>query len=397
MLRRLLVAALFIIISDTLSAQNDEVSVINTDTLTYRYTPLNSHTPTQRFNDLSEALESYMTEGIATSRPVRFSVIGGPGYSADTGLRLAVVGNVRYKSYGVETLSHLLSMRVMASLKGCYGVDLMGVNYIVNSRNRLSYKAEFSYMPTLLYGLDYDTSATGITGSYTSTRYVTKVRYERRLGRIFDVGVCVDYIYEDAREMDERASEIVGDKESLYSGGGIGLSFGIKGSRRLAVNVVQGVDVTLEAVMRPKFMGNVVRDLWQLSCSVDWYQQLWRGGLLALDLYGEYHSEGTPWMLRSRLGNDSRMRGYYPGRYNGNALITTQLELRQHVWEGLVAAVWGGVGSAFSSGEELSWRKLLPSYGVGIRWYMSPDMAIRIDAGFGRGCYNFVVGLNEAF
>jgi hypothetical protein len=91
------------------------------------------------------------------------------------------------------------------------------------------------------------------------------------------------------------------------------------------------------------------------------------------------------------------MRGYYPGRYNGNALITTQLELRQHVWEGLVAAVWGGVGSAFSSGEELSWRKLLPSYGVGIRWYMSPDMAIRIDAGFGRGCYNFVVGLNEAF
>ena len=91
------------------------------------------------------------------------------------------------------------------------------------------------------------------------------------------------------------------------------------------------------------------------------------------------------------------MRGYYYGRYNGNTLVTAQLELRQRVWEGLVVAGWGGCGEVFSGGNEASWGKLLPSYGVGVRWYFNPTSLVRIDCGFGRDTYAFVVGYAEAF
>lgn len=91
------------------------------------------------------------------------------------------------------------------------------------------------------------------------------------------------------------------------------------------------------------------------------------------------------------------MRGYYPGRYNGNTFITGQLELRQLIWQSLVIAAWGGVGSVFSPEDNFDTSKILPNYGAGIRWHLNTDTAIRFDVGFGRGCYNFILGLNEAF
>ena len=92
-----------------------------------------------------------------------------------------------------------------------------------------------------------------------------------------------------------------------------------------------------------------------------------------------------------------RMRGYYYGRFNGNTLVTTQLELRQRVWEGLVVVGWGGCGTAFSKGDPASWNKVLPTYGAGLRWYFSPTSLVRVDYGMGKGCSAFVVGYSEAF
>lgn len=398
MWRRLIVAALFIIISDTLSAQGDEVSIVNADTLHYEYTPLKGvTTASQRFDNFAESLATYMTEGIATQRPVNFTIIGGPGYSAETGLRLSAVGNMRYRTYGNEMLSHNLSLRIMASLRGAYGVDIDGVNYIANSRNRLKFSVAYASVPTLMYGFDYDTSASCMAGSYTAKRGVVEVRYDRRIGEVFDIGLCADYRYDDARDIDVRARKLLGDRATLYHGAGVGIAAAVHHKHTEAINVIRGVEVLLEATMRPAFMGNTTTSLWQFRGQVDWYQPLWYGGLVALDLYGEYHSQATPWQLLARLGDDCRMRGYYPGQYNGNSLITTQLEVRQHIWEGLVGVLWGGAGVVWSEHDSVAWRKVLPNYGAGIRWYLSLSTAIRIDVGFGRGCYNFVVGMNESF
>ena len=118
---------------------------------------------------------------------------------------------------------------------------------------------------------------------------------------------------------------------------------------------------------------------------------------MVIDIYGEQHSQNTPWILRGQLGDDARMRGYYPGRYNGNTLITSQLELRQHIIDGLVIAAWAGCGTAFSKGEEINTSMILPNYGVGLRYHLGTHSAIRIDVGFGRDGYDFILGYNEAF
>ena len=91
------------------------------------------------------------------------------------------------------------------------------------------------------------------------------------------------------------------------------------------------------------------------------------------------------------------MRGYYYGRFNGNTMATVQVELRQRVWEGLVLAGWGGCGTAFSVNDPVSWRKVLPTYGAGLRWYLNATSVVRIDYAMGRNCRAFVVGYSEAF
>ena len=91
------------------------------------------------------------------------------------------------------------------------------------------------------------------------------------------------------------------------------------------------------------------------------------------------------------------MRGYYPGRFNGDNLFAAQVELRQHLWHRLGCVVWGGGGVAFSADDRFAWRKVLPTYGLGLRWSLHEGSNLRIDAGFGRKSYALMLGINESF
>ena len=72
----------------------------------------------------------------------------------------------------------------------------------------------------------------------------------------------------------------------------------------------------------PKGLGNCERSLWRTTFTADAYRRVWKGGILAADLYAVFNSEGTPWPMLARLGGNQRMRGYYQGRYTDNDMIT---------------------------------------------------------------------------
>lgn len=397
MLRSLLAAILLTLVTDTLSAQNDEVSVVNGDVaagIEYRYTP--SASTSSRSNITFGATYDAYAEGLG-GRPYALNFLVGPGYSANTGWRLALEGDLYYVTKNHELKPHLLSLRVTASLRGCYGIELDGMNYLVNNRNRLIYSVDISSMPTYLYGLDYATSSSGRRGSYVEKRYAAEVRYIHSFGRVLELGALLDYRNEHARDMDAWASQVVGSRTTAYQGVGIGVLASVNGSRSRGINNIRGVDIAAMATLRPALLSSSALNIWHVEAALNYYQPLWRGALLALDLYGEWHSESTPWMLRAKLGGDVRMRGYYPGQYSGNTLIAGQLELRQHIWQGAVAAAWVGAGTTFSKEDPMAWDKVLPNYGVGLRWHINSGSALRLDVGFGRGCYNFILGFNEAF
>lgn len=147
----------------------------------------------------------------------------------------------------------------------------------------------------------------------------------------------------------------------------------------------------------PSFLGTDGRTLWRVTFQADYYQKLWRGAVLGVDLFAEINSRDMPWALREEAGGLYRLRGYYAGRYVDNNLISAQVELRQKVFWRVGLAAFVGVGSLFPSFEDWRPTYILPSVGIGLRFEFKHNVNLRIDYGFGKGTNGFVICLGESF
>jgi len=95
--------------------------------------------------------------------------------------------------------------------------------------------------------------------------------------------------------------------------------------------------------------------------------------------------------------SSNRMRGYYSGRYIDNNIASAQIELRQHIFRRLGCAAWLGAGSVFPTIKEFDVAKILPNYGLGLRFEIKHNMNARVDFGFGKETCGFVFGSSAAF
>ena len=398
MARRGLIVALLTLFAGTLSAQEYPTTTIDTTSLSYTYTPFDPNGANKRGKTGQRVLNYLSGTAPANDKRVRFSFIGGPGYSTETSLRLGVLGQMSYRIKGADLAAQpsTAALSASVSITGYYRIALTGDNFFRNGKHRLSYRAEFRSLPTKFWGLSFDAALHNPVGRYTSKRYLVLARYSYALTHNTYIGAYADYRYLNTIKPDANAVAALGYSRPRASAAGIGINLAYD-SRDITTNATKGIYAAVEAILRPAFTNNIGDNLWQLSATLDYYQPLWKGGTLAIDIYGEFHSAQTPWLLRSELGDDNRMRGYYPGRFNGNNLITVQAELRQRIWQRLGCAVWGGAGTTFSVGDEFKWAKVLPTYGAGLRWELNQHTHIRFDAGFGRDSYAFVLAFNEAF
>lgn len=401
MWRRSVLTLLLLLVVFGASAQVREYAVVRGDTLSYNYTPIDqtSYVGGGSRETFGRRLYDYQHLGIGNERNVKFSLVGAPAYSTTTGWRLTLAGNMDYylpSDIQRHSPSHL-TLYASASLTGYYRVELDGYNRL--DKHILRYGAEFKSQPTYLYGLDYASALLGYAAEYTDREYGAWFRYEYLLPHNMRVGAVADYLYQNSLNLDVSADAILADESLRYSGAGVGLLFGFNNVSRSAERGSQykGFRLSLEAVVRPNFLSSMHSTLYEFSVAANYYARLWRGAGLALDIYGEHHSKETPWMLRAELGGDYRMRGYYEGRFNGNSLITVQLELRQHIWNGIGAVVWGGAGTVFSHSDKFSVDKILPTYGVGLRYELTSSTVVRFDVAFGRDTQTYILGMSEAF
>lgn len=400
MVRRLVIVALFMLSLSPLWAQTDSVAIVDDEPINFRYTPIDQ-TSVGRSADggSGRSFLDYLTgEPVEVGRDAALSTFVGLGYSSATSLRLGLLGQLSYRPAGVDrgVSASTLSLSGAVSISGYYRIALLGNNYFGRGNHRLSYSADVCSQPSDLWGFNYDESLYGSAGRYTSKRYVAWARYSYAVLRDFYVGLYADYRYLSAVRTDARADALLGDRLRSTSAAGVGVNVALD-TRDVATNASKGVYAAVEFIVRPSFVSSLDYDTWQLTAVVDYYQSLWRGAILAFDLYGEVHSAATPWLLRAQLGGDERMRGYYPGRFNGDNLFAAQVELRQHIWHRLGCVVWGGGGVAFSADDRFAWRKVLPTYGLGLRWALHERSNLRIDAGFGRKSYALILGIDESF
>lgn len=405
-MRKSLIIWLLTLCANSLYAQYDNSLIIGSDTLTYRYTPIDQSNTSTRGGGSGRSI----FEPIPVGEDGNISFMVAPAYSAETNLRLAAA--VKYWQYAKEErlVEEYMRRRVCdislmgsASISGFYNIAVEGTHPSLgrSGRHTVSYGAEVCSEPSRIWGLDYDTALAGNRHNYTEKEYSAWLRYDILVGPV-TIGLYADYRCIDAVKLDEGATSVLQKEQLALSTSALGVraSYASRSQAQYSTlyegGIRRGIYAMVEAIYRPRLLSNIAGDLWSLRAIFDYYQPLWRGALLALDIYGEIDSANTPWLLSAQLGSDSRMRGYYAGRFRGNTLISAQLELRQRIWRGLGIVAWGGAGEAFSANDAFEWRKLLPSYGAGLR-YSYYNLTVRFDAAFGREGATFILGINEAF
>lgn len=322
----------------------------------------------------------------------------GLAYTRETNLAFTLSASAAYRAEEEYPLSRA-NAAVMASIDGFFRVQVAGEHLFRLGEGRLLYDASVASLPTRFWGLGYDAATSNARTQYTlHTTYGTATYLHHIVGGLH-LGAGVDLRYGAGQQVEPLAEEYLQyGGQSVRSAYTTGLSLTARyDTRDSQYNATRGLYLALTSEVRPKGLGNYSQTLWHLTAQANYYQSLWQGAVAALDLYADAWSSSAPWFYWPAMGGQSRMRGYYYGRYTDRKMATAQVELRQRIYGPVGVVVWGGAGSLFSSLKTFDWGKILPSYGIGVRLAAGDRTALRIDYGFGRRCSGLIINVNEAF
>ena len=401
------------LISVELMAQNDSILVIGRDTVAYRYTPMDAKNSTQESAAGSRFLRYLAESNIDRSfeQKVDMTFVPALYYSPSTSAGLAVMaaGSYRLDKANRTIPASNFSVYAAASLTGFYRVGVKGNNIFRNDNQRIIYNAEFFSMPTSFWGVGYDAAMTNAKMRYLASRTIVDVRFLQKVTKGLYLGAGADFNYHFGSFGGKR--NFVAESDFLARLGGERVAYNATGisifvefdTRDVLSNPQRGVYLGVQAKVRPKGMSNIGQTLWSGRLVFDYYQRLWRGAILALDLRSEVNSKHTPWVYNASIGGTSAMRGYYAGRFNDLCAVTLQAELRQKIYKGFGVVAWGGAGNVFRNLRTFEWHHTLPTYGVGLRYELRKGVNLRLDYGFGgrdgRGkiIHGALFSINEAF
>lgn len=281
------------------------------------------------------------------------------------------------------------------TLNGLFTLTANGNIHFPGRRLRYSYKLEYTYSPLDFWGITRQ--ACGLNDKIKYTRNQLKYNSDLvyRVAGNFNVGAVLDFTYAEITKIDNIDYLEGQDKSHFFTGLGITFQYD---TRDFILQPRRGMNLMLRLVARPQVFSTYDRSLGNLSLTYNYYQPLWKGGLLALDFYGSLNSMESPWPLREYLGSGGiRMRGYYAGRYVDNDFLSLQAELRQNIIPRLGVAVWSGAGNVFPSPGSFRGRDILYNGGIGLRIELKHNVNGRIDFGFGKHTKGFVFAIGEAF
>ena len=250
-------------------------------------------------------------------------------------------------------------------------VGINGNNIFSHNRHRISYKLSFYSQPTDYWGIGYSAGANNPKGSYVEKRYDVDVRYLYQVVPNMFIGASVNF--RNSRGIKFTRPEYIEGQNPENTTTGIGAIVEYD-TRDFIPNPYKGLYLSLKGTWRPDFLGSNAKSLWQAIFTANSYHRVWKGGIVATELYGEFNASGTPWLMKARL-----------------------VELRQNIWRRIGCVVWGGAGNVFPSFEKFKWGYTLPNYGIGLRWEFKKRINIRVDYGFGKHTSGFLFNINEAF
>lgn len=330
-------------------------------------------------------------------KPFDISFAIAPSYSREGGFGLGGSATGLYRMDMKDSIMapSNITISANASLKGFFSVVGNGTNYFTDGRTRLIYSAKFTRKVLDFWGTRFDACAVNPTSEYVRTQFRVDADYNYRLGECFYFGAVINLNYTNATKITD-PSYLAGQASGYYLTG-IGASFQID-TRDNPTNPHKGLYLLLRETAYPEFLGTADMTTWATTFNICGYLPLWKGGLLAGDIYAQFNSTDAPWTLREELGGVmGRMRGYYAGRHIDSNQIAAQIELRQHIISRFGCVAWVGAGTVFPSLKGFNWKNILPNYGIGLRVEFKHNINLRVDFGLGKETAGFCFGFSEAF
>lgn len=388
---------LFLVLSSSaLYAENPERSVTRQDSVPQDSIPQDTVIPRKTF--FKKFIDYFGNANKNTNnKAFDFSILGGPHYSSDVKFGIGMVAAGLYRMDRKDTLMPPSNVSLYGDVatSGFYLLGIRGTNLFPGDKYRLLYNLYFFSFPGAFWGVGYENGSKDENVSkFKRLQNQVKVDFLFRLKKNLYVGPNASFDYAAGKDFEK--PELLEGASSSVIDVGVGGTL-MYDSRDFLTNAYKGVYIKLEQRFYPGFMGNKYA-FSRTDLITDYYHQVWKGGVLAIDFHTQLNYGDVPWTMMAPLGGSFRMRGYYEGRYRDKNSMELQVELRQKVWRRNGIAVWVGAGNVFRDFQRFDPSHTLPNYGIGYRWEFKKRVNVRLDYGFGKsGQKAFMFNINEAF
>ena len=343
----------------------------------------------------------------ASERNLRFSILGGPGYTPDFGV---LVGGSALLTFSTDPTGAALQRSVLPISFGLTFAKPLGVNLMV--KPQIFFKGDgvrlfgtYVYKNTNdnYYGVGYGTARHVERGAdytqYTAGSIQINPVVMFRLGKSdFFLGPLYDFIRE---RVSKPGRYVLEDPLYIKQGGdstgltthnsGLGLVASYD-TRDVAANAYRGVFVELKAAWYARALGgqynygNVTLDYRQyLPLAFLGKRRVLAWNVLSKNVFGD-----VPFTRYPLIGSPFDLRGYYMGQYRDRSTLVALAEYRhmlncgtqtrlRRLLSKLGFAIWGGAGML--GPKPMKYEAVLPNYGVGLRIEVQPRMNFRFDIG----------------
>lgn len=382
---------------------------------------------------------------IKKEKPIEFFIAGAPTYSETTSLMITGCASGEYRWNRADTTIEKsnFTLYASASINGILTLGIMGKNFLKDDWARLNFDLYVQKTKARTWGVGYaEGNIDKDETNYKRLQLKFEPEFIIRCLPNFYAGLTVNLernsIWDldrinpnwiKAMEHDKTHGEEWKSLELLDKNGNLqhaelfdqsmnAFGFGYTlnyDNRDFIRNASKGINVRWSQMFYPncfvsskmKYADKLPTDInnlakvsgfWVSDLTFNFYQKLWKGCIMALDIHGRYVAgDAVPFLMLAEVGGNTRMRGYFQGRYRDNGIIEGQLELRQHIYGRSGIVVWGGLANIFSSFKNMKGSNTLGNYGIGYRFRLKPRINLRADIGFTNKDVGIVFGINEAF
>lgn len=344
-------------------------------------------------------IKNYLAESNEPKPAKKFDIsfIGGPHYASDTKFGIGLVAAGSYTRNLADTLTPRsdISLTADVSTVGFYMLGMHGNHRASGDRVRLVYDFRFYSFPTYYWGVGYESGRKGddFRSKYLEFSFGGNMRVLSRIADGVYVGPAFGFKWLRAKH--PRKPELWDGQKLKTVCLGIGLSLRYD-TRDNMTAPTRGLMAAAEQRFYPRFMASPY-SFASTEIEASAYHSVWTGGVIASRIHAMFCYGKVPWSMMATFGGSYTMRGYYEGRYRDYDAADVTVELRQNVYGRYGAVAWVGAASVFPRLSAFSFKKILPEFGIGVRWEFKRFCNVRLDYGIGRDSSGFVFSINEAF